>query len=192
MKLTINKKLGLLIVAMVVTAFLFVAFTYRVQIARAINFRYQPNTNIATTTPYQTFAKASAGSFATTTVATDGIEQLTLLVMVGSSTTPPVLSYRVQFSSDGVDWYDEDIITTSLATTTYHVSTGAVHTWVYASTTANQTIVNGSNNVKFITKKIVIPNMDTTYTRIVWLNGAGGDVLLNVRPSLKNEYVFLK
>lgn len=188
--LTINQKIGAVMTALLLTFVLTMAFNFHVQLAGAFGFRYQPDSNIATTTPYQTFAKASAGAFATTTVNTDGAEQLSLLVMVGSSTTPPVLSYRVQFSSDGIDWYDMDALTTTdVATSTYHVSSGRVDIIPYASTTANQTIVSGSNSVKFITKKLVIPNIDTTYTRIVWLNGAGGDVLLNVRPSLKNTIV---
>ncbi len=193
MKLTtINKKIGLTLAGIILTAVVLMVFSYRVQIAHALVARYQPNTNIATTTAYQTFALASAGSFATTTVQTDGAEQLTLLVMVGSSTTPPTLSWRVQYSSDGIDWYDEDMLLGVNSTSTAHVRDGAIHTWAYSSTTANQTIVNGSNSVKFITKRIVIPNLDTTYTRIVWHNGAGGNLLLNVRPSLKNEYVLPK
>ncbi len=188
--LTINQKIWGIGLAVLLTFIATMLFNYHVQIAGAFGFRYVPDVTVATTTPYQTFAKASAGAFATTTVNTDGSEYLTLLVMVGSSTTPPVLSYRVQYSGDGIDWYDEDArTTTDVATSTYQVSSGFVHIWPYSSTTANQTVVTGSNNVKFITKRIVIPNLDTTYTRIVWLNGAGGDVLLNVRPSLKNTII---
>lgn len=188
--LTINQRIIGLAFVVIATFFSIIAFNYHVQIASAFGFRYVPDVTVATTTPYQTFAKASAGAFSTTTVNTDGSEQLSLLVMVGSSTTPPVLSYRVQFSADGIDWYDQDSLTTTdVATSTYHNSSGRVDIIPYASTTANQTVVTGSNNVKFITKKIVILNLDTTYTRIVWLNGAGGDVLLNVRPSLKNTII---
>lgn len=172
-------------------AFVMVLVGFRTEIAQAIGYRYQIVGSTATTTT--TFAKASAGAFSTTTVATDGVQQVSFLVMLGSSTTPPVLNWRVQFSDNGVDWYDQDALTTTdVATSTYHVASGAVHVWNYSSTTANQSITTGTNSVKFITKKIVVQNLDTAYTRVVWLNQAGGDVLLNVLPIIKNEYVFPK
>lgn len=190
--LTINEKIGLVIGSIFLTATIIFGFTYRVQVAQAIGFRY-PIENESQATTTATFLRSGAGATATTTVVTDGEEQLTLLVMLGSSTTPPVLSYRVQYSYNGIDWYDEDsMTTTNIATTTYHVSSGFVHVWPYSSTTANQTIIDGTNSVKFITKKIVIPNLDTVYTRIVWINGTGGDALLNVRYSTKNTYILQK
>lgn len=198
--LTINQKIGLVLGAILLTAFFLVSFSYRTQIASAFGVRYLPSGNVATTTPYQSFAKASAGSFSTTTINSDGSESLSLFVMIGSSTTPPVLSYRVQYSpymgidcatnGDACTWYDEDsLTTTNVATSTTHNGSGVVNVIPYASTTANQTIVNGTNSVKFITKRIDILNLNSTYTRIVWLNGSGGDVLLNVIPSFKNTIV---
>lgn len=186
-----DKQISLVLLAVLITAMTLFLFN-QPSIAKAFGLRYIPDQTTATTTPYQTFAKASVGAFATTTVNTDGAEQLSLLVMLGSSTTPPTLNWRVQYSSDGIDWYDQDVLLAINSTTTPHVRDGSIDTWVYASTTANQTVVTGANNVKFITKKIVIQNLDTTYTRIVWLNGAGGDALLNVRTSLKNTLVLPK
>ncbi len=173
------------------------------QVASAFGYRYLPDQTVATTTPYQTFAKASAGAFATTTLVTDGSDSLSLFVMVGSSTTPPVVSYRVQYapgmgtdcktSPDACTWYDMDSLTTTdVATSTFHNSSGRVDIIPYASTTANQTLVSGAGSVKFITKRIDIANLNSAFTRIVWLNGAGGDVLLNVIPSQKNTYVLQK
>lgn len=190
-KMNLSKKIA--IIGVFVLIGVVALFGYKkAEIVQAFMGRYVPDQTIATTTPYQTFAKASAGAFATTTVNTDGFQDLTLLVMLGSSTTPPTVNYRLQYSPDGIDWYDEDGNTNSLATTTFNVSSGIIHSWTYSSTTANQTIIAGSNSVKFITKKILITGLDTAYTRIVWLNQAGGDVLLNVRPSTKNTYIIPK
>lgn len=189
MKLTIDRKIQLVVGLIALTIIAIFGFNYRVQIAGAIGFKYQPV--VPGTATSTVFMKGSAGAVATTTVPTDGGEQLTLLVMLGSSTTPPTLGWRVQYSNNGVDWYDEDVASTT-AGVTDHVIAGASNRWIYSSTTANQTIVAGANNVKYVTKRIVIPALDTSYTRIVWLASSGGDALLSVIPQVKNEYVLPK
>lgn len=178
-----------------------IGFSHKTKIAEAFGNRYMPDQTIASTSaPYQTFLPSGSGVVATTTVNTDGYQDLTLFTSVGSSTTPPTITYRVQYSPFvGIDcvanqnacvWYDADSILNSSATTTVHVSGGAIDSFVYSSTTANQSIFSGSNNVKFMTKKIVITGLDSTFTRVLWTSSV--NAILNVIPSVKNTYIIPK
>lgn len=158
---------------------------------KAANLYYVPisySPNVASTT-----ASLIVGGTSTTTktIASDGYQQLTYLVALASSSTPPTLCWMNEYSSNGVDWYGEDY---SYASTTVHISTQKQECWLYSTTTAGNTVLSrGTNGVtSFIGRKIVIPNLDTMFTRTIFSINSGVNALLDIRRILKNEIVLTK
>lgn len=188
--MTLRQKMvtGIAGILVVVALALAISFSYQIKIAGAITPRY-PSDDVATTTT--TFLKV--GTSATTTPSnTDGYEQLSYFVILGASTTPPTLCWRNQFSFDGIDWYAEDKEVTSNASTTVHVMDGREDCWTYASTTGKSYSITGTSSVKYITKKIVVPNLDSTFTRTIFYLSSGGDALISVKSALKNTLILPK
>ena len=144
------------------------------------------NDNLAASTT----ATFIIGGNATTTKTfnSDGYEQVSYLVALGSSTTPPTLSWKNQYSNNGVDWYNEDQV---FASSTTHLSTDRTETWVYSTTTAGTNIISrGTNGVTlFVGRKIVVPNLDTVYTRTQFSISPTSHAMLDVREVKKNTVV---
>lgn len=74
-----------------------------------------------------------------------------LLIQFHGSSTNSVLSWKVEYSQNGVDWYHTDsLITTSVATSTYHVGNGAVNLWAFASSTPGTATAPISTSTKMV------------------------------------------
>jgi len=142
------------------------------------------NANFASTT--SSFIVGGTGT-TTKTIASDGFEQISWLVALASSTTPPTLCWTNQYSNNGTDWYTEDY---SYASTTVHISTEKQECWLYATTTSTNFVSRGSDGLTYyIGRKIVVPNLDTVFTRTIFSINYGVNARLDIRGSLKNEVV---
>lgn len=144
--------------------------------------------DVASTT--STFLIGGTGT-TTKTVTSDGYQQISWLVALASSTTPPTLCWKNQYSNNGTDWYGED---GTYASTTAHYTADRKECWTYSSTTADTNIVSrGSDGVTlFLGRKIVVPNLDTTYTRTIFSVDPVVRARLDIRSSLKNEVILNK
>lgn len=78
-----------------------------------------------TTTP--TFLTAAAAT-TTFTALIPQANSVSLNLQVAASSTSSVITFRESFSYNGIDWYQEDLPTTSGAVTT-HPALGITHTW---------------------------------------------------------------
>jgi len=124
----------------------------------------------------------ASGTTITGRFTSDGVEQVSYLVALGSSTTAPILSWVNQYSNNGTDWYTD---TTGYASTTANY-------WAYGTTTGQTIISNGSDGVtKFIGRRIDVTNLGTTHTRTVF-TVTGGNALIDIQRSLKNTVITTK
>lgn len=154
----------------------------------AAGLYYIPSASYGVASTTSTYIIGGTGT-TTRTFASDGYQQMSWLVALASSTTPPTLCWRNEYSNNGTDWYTE-----SNATSTYtHNAVERSECWTYATTSASSLISRGSDNkTLFIGRKIVVPNLDTTFTRTVFSVNPGVNARLDIRSSLKNEVVTTK
>ena len=148
-----------------------------------------PTPNLASTTA--TFIIGGT-STTTKTFDSDGYEQATFLVAMASSSTPPTLCWKTQYSDNAVDWYSEDY---TYASSTSHLSPDPQSCWLYSTTTALGTniISQGRDGVTtFLSRKIVIPNLDTNYTRTQFSISSQNRAMLDVRVVRKNTVITSK
>ncbi len=157
-------------------------------IAKAVPLHYLPSTQaggVASSTASFVLANGSI----TKTFSSDGIQQVTWLVAMASSSTPPTLSWTNQYSNNGTDWYSEDSV---YASSTTHIAAEKVENWLYATSSATTIISTGPDGVtKFIGRKIVVPNLDTQFTRTIF-TVTGANARVDIQRSLKNEVVTVK
>lgn len=143
------------------------------------------------------------GGTATTTVVfqSDGYQSASYLISLASSTTPPTLCWRNQFSNDGAFWYAESDITdtaTSTLATTYLPSTSRERCFTYASSTEPATsnraqLTGGAAGTEvYVFRKVSVPVLDTLYTRTVFYINPGVKARFGVERNLKNEVVVTK
>ncbi len=133
----------------------------------------------------------------TKTIVSDGFSQVSWLVALASSTTPPTLCWKNQYSNNNTDWYTEDASSTLASTNLAHSPIDKQECWTYASTTSGTntaTILSTGSDGKtlFMGRKIVVPNLDTQYTRTVFSINTGVSARLDVRGSIKNSVVISK
>lgn len=157
-------------------------------VAKSAGLYYIPSAAYSVASTTSTYV---IGGTATTTktITSDGFQQVSWLVALASSSTPPTLCWKNEYSNNGIDWYTE-----SNATSTYvHNNLEKTECWTYATTTASEFISLGSDGVtRFIGRRIIVPNLDTTYTRTLFSVNPGVNARLDVRSSLKNEVVIHK
>jgi hypothetical protein len=140
---------------------------------------FQPKiaTSSATTSPnYMTTGTA------TTTLSMDAhsfgesskIDNASLLVQFhASSSLASTLNFRFQFSDDNINWYDENEVLNSNATTTQITHGFHEYTWLQAaSTTEKSTIGNGTATSSQSSRLISIPT-PTRYVRTLFYVPAG-------------------
>ncbi len=132
----------------------------------------------------------------TQTFQSDGYQNASYMIELASSTTPPTVCWRNQYSNDGTFWYSQGDITdvsTSTTATVFVPSTPKETCWTYASTTAPATSQNaqltaGADGKEvYVFRKISTPVLDTLYTRTVFYINAGVNARLGVERNLKNE-----
>lgn len=176
-------KFPLILGAMLLTLFLLV------QTAKAIGLYYvaSSQTGVASTT--SSYIIGGTGT-TTKTVMSDGLEQVSFLVALASSSTPPTLCWSNQYSNNGTDWYGEDQV---YASSTTHIASDKQECWLYATTSASTIISRGTDGkTLFIGRKIVVPNLDTQYTRTIFSIQPGVNARLDIQSSSKNEVVITK
>lgn len=163
-----NKIAQYISLAVMIVIFAVAFLSYSVAVANPSEF-CSKNTSGATSSP----AYMTAGT-ATTTLTLDNcsdertaIDTASLLIHFSSSTTPPTLKWRYQFSQDNIDWYEEDVALNSNATTTEAVRTFHEYSWLYASTTP---LAGGTSEDAL---KLVTVPVPTRYVRAVFYLPAG-------------------
>lgn len=105
--------------------------------------------------------------------------KLTLLTQFNASSTASVLNIAVEYSQDGVDWYQDNYIA-PLATTSPAVQLAVPNTyvWAFASSTLNG-VGNAGNRVG----KVVQIQTPTRYVRVVYsLTGTNAAVWGELLP----------
>lgn len=154
---------------------------------KAISLYYQSDSlNLASTT-----AAYIIGGTGTTTKPSisDGFGRISYLVSLASSTTPPTLCWRNEYSSNGTDWYAENVNLNELATSTVGVRTFKEECWLYATTTDETLYLSkGSDgNTIYIGKKIDVPSLSTAWTRTKFYLNAGVNGRLDIKKVISNE-----
>ena len=163
--------------------FLFTTNTH----ANPTTFTQSAKTSIATTSPV--FQTAGNG---TTTVVYDAegvsgtnqtnngnsnayaADQAIALVQFTASSTSSTLKLNVEYSDDGIDWYqDTPSNPNGYASTTFPVDLGVVpqYSWKFASSTLGGVAVSASNNRDTRALTLFTPSR---FTRIVATCAAGG------------------
>ena len=129
-------------------------------------------TNIQLTAATTTPVFMSPG-LATTTLTMDSqntaYDNASLLIQVTGSGTPATLQWQYQFSSDGVDWYEETAnLAASTATSTQETRTNVIHSWIHASTSGPFVSSVSPRALKLVT----VPT-PTRFIRVVFYLPAG-------------------
>ena len=178
------KKIGL--IAIVIAFIAGISFG-GVHAVKAVSLYYQSDSmNLASTT-----ATFIIGGTATTTKTSisDGFGRISYLVALASSTTPPTLCWRNEYSANGTDWYEESVALNSLATSTVSVRTFKEECWLYATTTDETLYLSkGSDNKTiYIGKRIDVPSLSTAWTRTKFYLTAGDRARLDIKKVISNE-----
>lgn len=153
---------------------------------------YLPQGVSGDTSATSTTAYLTGGTGTTTkTFSSDGVEQVTFLVSLFSSTTPPTLCWKSEGSNDGTRWYGVD---STYASSTVHIQDSSEHCWTYASTTGilPQVTIGADGKEIGIRRKIIVDNLDTLNSRTIFYVRPGVAARLGVETSLKNEVITTK
>lgn len=183
----------------IITPIILVAvFVLSFTVVKAVPLYYLPSAQfggVASTTASYIIGGTGTSTL-TKTFSSDGIEQASWLVAVASSTTPPTLCWKTEFSNNGTDWYGTDNFLASTTVDSAILSHNAGERsdcWKASTSTASTIISRGSNGVSlFVGRKIVISNLDTTHTRIIFAVNPGVNALVDIQRSLKNTVVTTK
>ena len=183
------KKIGL--IAIVIAFIAGISFG-GIHAVKAVSLYYQSDSmNLASTT-----ATFIIGGTATTTKTSisDGFGRISYLAALASSTTPPTLCWRNEYSSNGTDWYAENVALNSSATSTVSVRTFKEECWIYATTTDETLYLSkGSDgNTIYIGKRIDVPSLSTAWTRTKFYVNAGVNARLDVKKVISNEVIQVK
>lgn len=136
---------------------------------------------LSTATTTQTYF--IRGGLATTTLTLDtgvgaaqGADNADLLLQYISTTSQPTLNVDIQYSQDGVDWYETSMGWNAFYYATSTPALGNVNTlqFLYASSTASRGVSAGTaSTAATSTRTIMIPT-PTRYVRAVFYESAGG------------------
>lgn len=136
------------------------------------------------------------GGRATTTdvFSSDGLEQASYYVTLTSSTTPPTLCYQVESSNDGTFWYSNN---RNLASSTVGFGGALENCFTYSTTTVasatSSNMVTGEDGLSTaIFRKIVIEDLDSAITRVLFYVRPGVAARLGIERSVKNEVINVK
>lgn len=175
-----KKYLGLIIVVLGAVTAVFVAHANPIRQAQTVqtatatsSFAFiTPGTGTSTVT-YDTFVNGS----------TQMPDKLALLIQFTASSTSSTLLTNIEYSNDGVDWYQKGI-DDLLATTSAPVSLGNVpqYSWLFASSTPGLGAVSGTNNRD---GRSIILNVPTRYVRAIFsmkIGGTNGSVWAQIVP----------
>lgn len=183
------KKLGLIAI---IIAFLAGISFGGVKAVKAVSLYYQSDSmNVASTTA--TYIIGGTGTTTKTTIS-DGFGRISYLVALASSTTPPTLCWRNEFSANGTDWYAENVALNSLATSTVGVRTFKEECWVYATTTDTTLQLSTGSDGKtiYIGKKVDVPSLSSAWTRTKFYVNAGVNARLDIKKVVSNEVIQTK
>lgn len=171
--------------ALVMIAIILVANYSKVKAFVAYYMTDQPLGTLASTTASY---KVPGVSTTTEYTLTDGIEQVGYLVAIGSSTTPPTVCARTEYSNNGLDWYGSN-----QATSTFTESIAPVQNcWTYASTTGATIMSTGpTGKENLIGHRFVVSGIDSQYIRTLF-PVTGSNVVLDVVQNTKNAVVVNK
>lgn len=172
-----------------------IALLVGVTAAKSATLYYLSNSNPnKTATSSTTYIVGGTGT-TTVTFNSDGFEQASYLISLASSTTPPKLCWRNQFSNDGTFWYGED---ETYASTTVSNSNEKENCWTYASTTYPATskyaqLTSGAVGTEvYLFRKVTVKNLDTAHTRTIFYVSPGVNARLGIERNLKNEVIVQK
>jgi hypothetical protein len=190
--MTYQRKIEVGAVAAFILAAAFVfslSFSHRAQ-ANPLGFSCAAQTASATTTPVYMTAGTATSTLLFDTYCVNGTNQpntgntniankLTLLTQFSASSTASVLGISVEYSQDGVDWYQDNYLS-PLATTSPAVllATPNSYSWLFASSTLDG-VANTGNRVG----KALQIQTPTRYVRVVYtLTGTNAAVWGELLP----------
>lgn len=136
-------------------------------------------------------AKYVIGGTATDTeqTNTDGLQKVSYMVAVGSSTTPPTVCWRTQYSDNGLDWYGQQQSTTTYTENPVDTS----DCWTVATTSASTVMSTGPTGKELIIgRKITVDGIDTQFTRTLFSINPGVNVVLDVEQNKSNQVIINK
>jgi hypothetical protein len=177
-----NKILGTIILVAVIGLFSYSS-------VKAFNAYYQTDQKqgvLASTT-----AVYMVGGMATTSEYTisDGIESVSYMVAIASSSTAPTLCWQNLYSNNGYDWYGSDQASSTIA----HQSSDVVECWTAATTSSSIIISRGTTGDElFIGRRIIVSGLDTQYLATNFWVTAGQKVRLDIIKNIKNSVVVNK
>jgi len=114
-------------------------------------------------------------------------DYLTLLTQLSASSTATILNTSVEYSQDGVDWYQDNYIASTTTAGNFvplwSITVPNSFTWTFASSTLNG-VANTGNRVG----KVVQIYAPTRYVRVVYtLTGNNGAVWGSLLPIKENK-----
>ncbi len=111
---------------------------------------------------------------ATTTLLlnTANIDQIAMNLQLVSTTSVPTLKWRIEYSSNAVDWYGDDAASTAQATSTTMVLNNAFtdFAWTFSASTG------GTSDSTHAFKHVVVPLSPSPFARIVFSDAVGAGV----------------
>jgi hypothetical protein len=147
MKLTLEKKISIISLGCLTLGVILLGF---VQLALANPFTFASPATSATATTTRTYMAVNT-TLATTTVVYDSFEmngtnqtnkgntqaanKATLLIQRDASSTASVLNVAIEYSDDGIDWYQNNLFATASTSQPIQLAPVNSYTWNYASTT---------------------------------------------------------
>lgn len=145
------------------------------------------DTNATTTTSYLTGGTGTT----TKTLFSDGYEQVSYFVTLASSTTPPTLCWKNEYSPDGTRWYGEN---KTYASSSISIQDAVENCYTYASTTGvTPQVVFGADGKEIgLRTKIAVKTLDSQMVRTIFYIRPTVAARLGVESVLKNEVVLTK
>lgn len=149
---------------------------FQIALANPSNFVPPVTTSSATTSP----AYMGIG-LATSTLTYDTYRngnnfitnQMTLLNQFAGSSTASILSIKIEYSQDGIDWFQNNLL--PISTTTTNISVANSYLWAYASTTVGTQGLNAANSA--LATKALLIQTPTRFVRAVYsLTGGAGSI----------------
>lgn len=150
-------------------------------VTHANPLQFVPTTQLATATTSVTYLVTGGSATSTSFDAfANGqpiaIDRGVLLTQFAASSTSSVLGIRFQYSIDNVDWYDDQGVqpTTATSSQPYQIATPFSYAWLAAGTATSSKMVN--------------VNFPTRYVRAVYTEaGAGGAIWWQFVPQRQGK-----
>jgi hypothetical protein len=138
------------------------------------------NTTSATSTPLVYDAYGIAGTNQISSGNRYAANKAVLLLQLKASSTATVIKADLEYSMDGVDWYQDNLTASATAGASEAIATPNSYSWTYASTTVGGAAVTGSTNTG---AKVLYIDTPTRFVRVIMsVAGANGAIWAAIQP----------